>query len=159
MSSKVHSSDRSSVQKTLPFYAELRQVLIPLLMLEPSSYNQQLSVPPLVLRAGDNPRAATIRFCSSAVSALLRSIYTMGIPGLASQLHKYGSYISIPQRKIERHQQAVAIIDGPSLAHSLLGQGKFETGKDGVVPHCDYQAIGRAAIAWLDNLRSYGFDM
>lgn len=84
----------------------------------------------------------------------------MGIPGLASQLHKYGSHVSIPQQKANTTTHPVAaVIDGPSLAHSIYRTGKFGLGSEGIVTHCDYAALGKAAIAWLDRLRSYTYEM
>jgi hypothetical protein len=82
----------------------------------------------------------------------------MGIPGLASQLHKYGKYTSIQQTKAQTGQQTAAIIDGPSLAHSIYHLGKYEVAKDGIVSQYNYDAIGKAAVAWVDRLRSYGFN-
>ncbi|KAK5169698.1 uncharacterized protein LTR77_005676 [Saxophila tyrrhenica] len=83
----------------------------------------------------------------------------MGVPGLASQIHKYGSYTSIPQTKSRRNDRIAAVIDGPSLAHSLYRHGNYQSGKDGIVAQCDHRAIGKAAVAWLDRLRSYGFEI
>lgn len=108
-------------------------------------------------RGSDNFRAALYRFPKSAKPEIL--LRTMGVPGLASQLHKYGSYVSTTQRKVDREQRAFATIDGPSLAHSLYRQGKHRPSKGGVIAQCDYHAIGQAAVAWLDWLRSYGFEM
>lgn len=84
----------------------------------------------------------------------------MGIPGLASQIHRYGSYASIPQQKATTFTQTVAgVVDGPSLAHSIYSTGKYDVCKDGIIAQCAYKAIGREAVAWLDRLRSYGFEM
>jgi hypothetical protein len=85
----------------------------------------------------------------------------MGIPGLAHHLRPYGGPTSIAQSKAKADSsyRTPAVIDGPSLAHALLRSGKYKLSKEDLVPRYDYEAIGKAAVSWLNWLRSYGFEM
>ena len=83
----------------------------------------------------------------------------MGIPGLSFQLRGVGTHASVLQKKTEPGDRNAAIIDGPALAHSLLRSGKFVLDSVDLVPRYDYEAIGKAAVSWLNWLRSYGFEM
>jgi hypothetical protein len=85
----------------------------------------------------------------------------MGIPGLTHHLRPYGGHTSIPQSKAKADSsyQTPAVIDGPSLAHALLRSGKYKLRKEDLIPRYDYEAIGKAAVSWLNWLRSYGFEM
>ncbi len=83
----------------------------------------------------------------------------MGIQGLATQLRKYGRYRSILRSEAGAGDRIAAVIDGPSLAHSILRVTTCKLAKDGIVPLYDYDVLGKAAVAWLDRLRAYGFNM
>lgn len=83
----------------------------------------------------------------------------MGIPGFASRIRHHGS-ISTLGRKGE-HRGDHAIIDGPSMAHSLLhhaAAGAVKS-KGAVMPRHSYSAIGEEAVAWVDTVAEHGFDM
>lgn len=83
----------------------------------------------------------------------------MGIPGFASRMRHHGSTAIFGRRR--QPQNDHAIIDGPSLAHAILQQPLEGIARDSssTLPRCDYLALGRAAIAWLDNLEEHGFLM
>lgn len=81
----------------------------------------------------------------------------MGISRFASRIRDHGS-VNVVGRKGESRND-YAIIDGPSLAHSLLGDHP-EQSKDGsIMPLPDYTALGEMAVAWLDNLQEHGSNM
>lgn len=53
-----------------------------------------------------------------------------------------------------------AVIDGPSLAHSLFNSNKVaERSNIGIATDYSYAALGKAAVDWLDQLQSHGFQM
>lgn len=82
----------------------------------------------------------------------------MGIPRFASRMRSYGSVSAIGRKGEPRKDQAV--VDGPSLAHSLLQQCPGDVdGSGAILPQVHYSKLGEAAVAWLDDLQSYGFSM
>lgn len=82
----------------------------------------------------------------------------MGIPGFASRIRSHGSVGTIGRKGEPRDDHA--IIDGPSLAHSLLQSSEI-SGRSGggILPSWSYSALGKAAVAWLDALQEHGFMM
>lgn len=81
----------------------------------------------------------------------------MGISRFASRIRDHGSVNVIGRKGESRNDHA--IIDGPSLAHSLLGNAPEEGNDGSVMPRTSYDALGKAALAWLDNLQEHGFEM
>jgi hypothetical protein len=95
----------------------------------------------------------------------------MGIPKFFSRVREYGTTNEIgrytttssaSQSQSQSHCQStkLAIIDGPSLAHFLSEQLTKERPADEKI-QCFYRyaTLGEKAIKWLDNLRSFGFEM
>jgi len=82
----------------------------------------------------------------------------MGIPGFASRMQAHGSTQVIGRKGEQCHSQA--IIDGPSLAHTLARLVQDRHAHDaGIAPNVSYSEIGEAAVAWLENQESFGFKM
>ena len=83
----------------------------------------------------------------------------MGIKGFASRIRPYGSMATIGRKGDSCNDRAV--IDGPSLAHSLLYQNSeiVADREGGIFPRFNYGEIGKAAIDWLQTLETYGFAM
>ena len=95
----------------------------------------------------------------------------MGIPKFFSRVREYGTTNEIGRRSTtssanqsqsQSHCQStkLAIVDGPSLAHFLFEQLSKEGHAD-LNAQCFYRyaTVGEKAIEWLDNLRSFGFEM
>lgn len=87
----------------------------------------------------------------------------MGIPRFAYRMREYGTVkiIGTQGREDESpRRRALAIIDGPSLAHALFHTLRCdEQSTESIATICSYSALGIAAIDWLDNLWSYGFEV
>ena len=95
----------------------------------------------------------------------------MGIQKFFSRVREYGATGEIGRRtttssasqsQSHSHRQStkLAIIDGPSLAHYLFEQlAKEEHADEKVQCFNRYATLGEMAIKWLDNLRSFGFEM
>lgn len=90
----------------------------------------------------------------------------MGIPGFYTRIQAYGSNEIIGQRLHDQSQKPahsqghIAIIDGPSLAHSLFEELiAGEQANEKAECFYRYNTICKNAIIWLDNLRSFGFGM
>lgn len=83
----------------------------------------------------------------------------MGIPSFASRMRGYGS-VGILSRR-EDSQTDRAIIDGPSMAHSLLQQTDqaVQSYNGTILPTYSYCALGEAAVTWLKNLEKCGFQV
>ena len=89
----------------------------------------------------------------------------MGIPKLYSRIRAYGTTNEIGRARTtsqesQSQSHRIAIVDGPSLAHFLFEQLPEEDSTDMTIGClADYAKLGQKAIAWLDNLRSVGFEM
>lgn len=83
----------------------------------------------------------------------------MGIPSFASRMRGYGA-VDVLGRRGEPQNDG-AVVDGPSLAHSLIQQtaGALQSNDGAIMPRYSYSALGAAAIAWLRSLEEYGFHM
>lgn len=84
----------------------------------------------------------------------------MGIPRFAYRMRDYGVTECIGSKDIETRQTQVAVIDGPSLAHFVFQNSRYDDRIDkSIVTNCNYAALGEATMQWLDRLQLYGFKM
>lgn len=84
----------------------------------------------------------------------------MGIPGFYSRTRRYTHRIEIGRTgEDSRARSKLAIIDGPSLAHFSYYTAQYDSLNHGLLPAIDYDRVGQAAMAFLDNLISYGFKL
>ena len=91
----------------------------------------------------------------------------MGIPKFYSRMLAYGSNEVVGRRLYCQSQDqkslgrsSIAIIDGPSLAHSVFDELiTGEHANEKAKCFYRYEAICRNFITWLDNLCSFGFEM
>ena len=89
----------------------------------------------------------------------------MGPPGFFSRVRAYGTNSEIGRTTTTAQQSQsqstkLAIIDGPSLAHFLYENlRKNERADEEAECFYRYGDLGEAAIKWLDNLCSFGFEM
>lgn len=81
----------------------------------------------------------------------------MGISRFASRIRDHGAVNVISRKEDSRIDHA--IVDGPSLAHSLLGDYPESRDDGSIMPRPNYTALGEAVVAWLDNLQEHGFKM
>lgn len=57
-------------------------------------------------------------------------------------------------------ERTIAVIDGPSLAHSIFNSSDHtQSAGPEFAPHYDYADLGRSAVSWLDTLESHGFEV
>lgn len=81
----------------------------------------------------------------------------MGIPGFASRIRARGTNLPIGQKGTDRSQSqlTIAIIDGPALAHFLFQSSQSGVhANSGIGPQFNYKSLGKAAIAWIDMVRT-----